>query len=299
MNPAPQQQKPNLGCRQRVYSVQGVGYFVKKLWSKMQAVHREFPACLPLPVRLQHGGWWLASNDVLGKHIRCHDGFEEAEQNFLLRFLKAGMSFVDIGAHQGLYTLLASRAVGSSGQVLAFEPSPRELRRLRWNLLLNRCRNVRVIPSALGNSEGTAELFVCFGRETGCNSLRPPAVSEPLRKVRVPITILDRYLEVTGIDEVDFMKIDVEGAELEVLKGASRLLTNSKPFILCELADVRTGPWEYQSVEIYEFLATRGYQWFSITPEGRLRLCPKKEHFHENLVAAPQEKLRLVAVCME
>ena len=51
--------------------------------------------------------------------------------------------------------------------------------------------------------------------------------------------------------------------------------------------------------EIYEFLATRGYQWFSVTPEGRLRPCPKKEHFHENLLAVPGEKLGLTASFVE
>ena len=254
---------------------------------------------LPQPIHLSWGMWWLAWNDVMSAHIRLRDKFEQEEQGFLLGFLGAGMIFLDLGAHQGLYTLLASKKVGPSGQVFAFEPSPRELRRLRWNLFLNRCRNVCVVPFALGNIEDTVELFVCLGRETGCNSLRPPAVSEPVGKVQVPITTLDRYLERTRICKVDFVKIDVEGAELEVLKGARRLLSDCRPPILCELADVRTEPWGYGSVDIYEFLATRGYRWFLITPEGRLQFCPRKEHFHENLIAVPEEKLELVASFVE
>ena len=99
------------------------------------------------------------------------------------------------------------------------------------------------MPFALGSKERTENLFVCLGRETGCNSFRPPAVSEPVRKVQVSITTLDRYLERAGdIDKVDFIKIDIEGAELEALRGASGLLSHSKPLTLCELADVRTQP---------------------------------------------------------
>jgi len=235
----------------------------------------------------------------MGKHIRQRDNFEQGEQSFLLQFLRPGMTVLDIGAHHGLYTLLASRKVGPKGYVIAFEPSTREIRRLRWNLLLNRCRNVRVVPSALGSSEGTVEFFVCLGQETGCNSLRPPAVSEPVSKVKVPITTLDRYLERTGFDRVDSAKIDVEGAEMEVLKGASKLLSHCRPLILCELADIRTEPWGYRSSEIYEFLASQGYRWFSITLEGRLQPCPPKERFHENLLAVPEEKLGLVAAFVE
>lgn len=235
----------------------------------------------------------------MGRHVRQSNDFEQGEQNFLLQFLKSGMTVLDIGAHHGLYTLLASNRVGPHGRVFAFEPSPRELRRLRWNLLLNRCRNVSVVPFALGCSEGTAEFFVCLGQETGCNSLRPPVVNEPVSKVEVMTTTLDHYLERVGIDKVDFVKMDVEGAELDVLKGASRLLNNSKPLILCELADVRTEPWGYSSVEIYDLLKSCGYAWFSITPEGKLRPCARKEHFHENLIAVPEEKRKSVAAFIE
>ena len=255
---------------------------------------------LPVVVKLPWGGWWLAWGDVMGRHVRLRDGFEEGEQNFLLRFLCRGMVVMDIGAHQGLYTLLASKRVGPTGQVIAFEPSPRELRRLRWNLLLNRCRNVRLEPLALSSSEGVADLFICLGQETGCNSLRRPAVSEPTKPIRVRVTTLDNYFQSTNIGHIDFVKLDVEGAEKEVLKSATTLLTHKpRPIIMGELADVRTEPWGYRSVEIYEYLAARGYRWFSMTPEGRLRSCQRKEHFHENLLAVPDEKPGLVASYVE
>jgi hypothetical protein len=93
---------------------------------------------------------------------------------------------------------------------------------------------------------------------------------------------------------VDFIKLDVEGGELEVLKGAIRVLSHFRPLILCELADIRTEPWDYRSAGIYDFLAAKRYQWFSITPEGRLQHCPRKEDFHEDLLAVPGERVSLV-----
>lgn len=249
---------------------------------------------------LPQGGWWLVWNDAVSRRIHLYDDFEKEEQSFLSRFLRTGMTVLDIGAHHGFYTLLASKKVGPQGFVIAFEPSPRELRRLRWNLTLNRSRNVRLEPLALGSNEGMAELFVCLGQGTACNSLRPPAVSEPIQPFLVPVTTLDSYLEKHLIHLVDFIKIDVEGAELEVLKGASGLLrSSSRPIIMCELADIRTGPWGYRSCEIYEFLEAHGYRWFSITLEGRLQPCPRKEKYHESLIAVPQENLAAVAAFVE
>lgn len=223
--------------------------------------------------------------------------FEVGEQNFLLGFLQPGMVVVDIGAHWGLYTLLASKRVGTKGRVIAFEPSPRELGRLKYNLLLNRCRNVRVEPLGLSSSGGLAQLFVCLGRETGCNSLKPPAVSGPTKPVQVSLTTIDDYCERQGMFHVDFLKLDVEGAEMEVLKGATEFLSRKpRPILMCELADNRTEPWGYLSLEIYEFLAARGFRWFSVMREGRLCACEKKQNFHENLFAVPEEKLELVDV---
>ena len=251
---------------------------------------------LPLPSRLPFGGRWLAWNDVLGRCILLNENFEQGERSFLLRFLEPGMTVLDIGANQGLYSLLAAKKVGSGGRVIAFEPSPRELRRLRWNLKMNRCRNVRVEPVALGSQEGVGELYVCLGQETGCNSLRPPAVSEPVSRTEVAVATLDQHLAEMDVEKADFVKVDVEGAELDVFRGGGKLLSDFRPIIMCELADVRTEPWGYRSAEVYDLLKSYGYHWFSINTEGRLQRCPKRVHYHENLVAVPQEKLDDVKV---
>ncbi|HVP81199.1 MAG TPA: FkbM family methyltransferase [Thermodesulfobacteriota bacterium] len=287
----PEPQRPDLWEKKLTRFI-NVAYGV--LLPIVRTIFHRFLFQFPWPIRLPWGGWWIAWNDVMGKHIRLHENFEQEEQSFLLRFFKPGMVALDVGAHQGLYTLLASRKVGVKGQVIAFEPSPRELRRLRWNLALNRCRNVHIEPFAVSNTEKTAELFVCLGQETGCNSLRPPAVSEPVRKVQVTTTTLDSYLQRNGINKVDFIKLDAEGAELEVLQGAIGLLRTSRPVILCELADIRTEPWGYRSVEIYNFLEERNYQWFSVMAGGKLQSSEKTSH-PENLIAVPKEKLSELA----
>lgn len=219
--------------------------------------------------------------------------FENEERRFVEGFLQPGMIVLDIGANQGYYTLLASRKVGPRGRVLAFEPSPGELVRLKQHLRLNRCKNVEVFASALGAAEGTAELHIVLGTESGCHSLRPPNVSQPTSLLRVPVERLDDVLKMRGIARVDFIKLDVEGAELAVLQGAPELLRRSpRPVILTEVQDIRTEPWGYRAAEILSFLSSLGFQWFAPQPSGFLAKLPLDSQTYDgNFVALPEERI--------
>jgi FkbM family methyltransferase len=225
--------------------------------------------------------------------------FEEAEWHFVNRFLKKGMFVVDVGAHHGFYTILCSKKVGVTGKVVAFEPSPGEQRRLSFHLKLNRCKNVKIEPYALAGQNGKATLFVAKGRYTAFNSLRPPALSVPTQEVEVSTIRLDDYLRILRLEKVDLIKIDTEGAELEILQGAENLLmTESSPVIMIEVCDERTRPWGYPSAAIYDFLAQRAYTWFSLTDHGDLRPYEKETNLY-NFVAVPKWKLDEMQVYLE
>lgn len=247
---------------------------------------------LPLPFRLRFGAWWLLRNDQISATL-LDESFENEEHRFVEEFLRPGMTVLDIGANQGYYTLLASRKVEPQGKVLAFEPSPREVRRLKLHLWLNRCKNVELSTSALGSVAETGELYVVQGTESGCNSLRPPDVSQATGLVPVPVERLDDVLKSRGIERVDFIKIDVEGAELSVLQGAPDLLRRSpRPVILAEVQDLRTKPWGYRAVEILSFLTALGYQWFEPQSDGQLEELPLNRPSHDgNFVAIPCERI--------
>lgn len=133
----------------------------------------------------------------------------------------------DVGAHHGFYTLLMARCVGSEGLVVAFEPSPKERRKLVWHIRLNRFLQVKVEPFAVGNVEGTTDLFLT--QDNSANSLSPPSISPIIGKVTVPVVTLDAYCQRAGIRRLDLIKLDVEGAELLALKGAQAVLTKMRP----------------------------------------------------------------------
>ena len=132
---------------------------------------------IPQRVRLPFGSRWVARNDACGRMI-LRGRFENIESQFVEQFLKPGMIVLDIGAHHGYYSLLASQRVGPLGRVIAFEPSPRERHNLLQHLQMNSCTNVRVEEMALGETEGRADFHIVKGKETGCNSLRPPEVHQ-------------------------------------------------------------------------------------------------------------------------
>jgi len=251
---------------------------------------RVFPE-MPIPLWLPFGAWWLAQKSVLDDDL-IHEGFEEAELAFIETLLKPGMTAIDAGAHHGLYTLLASKGVGRSGQVIAFEPSPRERKRLQRHLWLNRCKNVNVQSCALGDERREADLFLAEGREDWCNSLRAPQINAPTVAVRVQVERVDDVLEKFGVTRVDFIKLDIEGAELSFLQGARTTLALSRPVILAEVQDVRTRPWGYAAREVIDFLARADYCWFALTANRNLQpISTHLKTYDANLVALPAERI--------
>jgi FkbM family methyltransferase len=253
-------------------------------------VRRIFPG-MPIPLRLPFGAWWLAKKSALD-HELIYNEFEQMETRFVERLLRPGMTVIDAGAHHGLYTLLASKRVGRKGRVIAFEPSPRECERLEKHLRLNRCSNTELMPCALGEDPGEADLYLVDGFQDWCNSLRPPAIAEPICTGRVSVRRLDEVLAESGVTKVDFIKLDVEGAELSVLRGARKLLLReSRPAILAEVQDTRTQPWGYAAREIIQFLICMHYRWFAIAAKGALLpISCDQETYDANLVALPVER---------
>jgi FkbM family methyltransferase len=262
----------------------------KKYITLANRARRIFPG-MPIPLRLPFGAWWLAEKSALD-HELIYNEFERMETEFVKRLLRRDMTVVDAGAHHGLYTLLASKRVGWGGRVIAIEPSPRECERLEKHLRLNRCSNTELVPCALGEDPGEADLYLVDGFQDWCNSLRPPAVDEPIRTVRVPVRRLDDVLAESGVNKVDFLKLDVEGAELSVLYGAMKLLQREpRPAILAEVQDIRTQPWGYAAREIIQFLIRMDYRWFAIAAKGALLpISCDQETYDANLVALPVER---------
>src|SRR5262249_33889730 len=114
--------------------------------------------------------------------------------------------------------------------------------------------------------------------------------------VSVKVTSLDQWLLRNHVSHVDFIKVDVEGAELDVLTGASRLLQNRpRPLIFAEVQDLRTAPWGYKAEEIVKFLNDADFTWFRLLTNGFvMRLDINQRSFDGNFLACPKESIHLL-----
>ncbi len=185
-----------------------------------------------------------------------------------------GQVVYDIGANIGLTTLFFSREVGEQGMVVAFEPVPANLKRLKDNLRVNHTTNVRVYDSALGEKEQTAE--IAFTPEaTGIATIRTDIMKRYHQKYRIemiPIKVvpLDRLLEREEIPPPHFIKIDVEGFEYAVLRGAEKTITQYKPRIFVEIHGANPEDAKRNAIELYNLLSSWGYTVRSVLSDNAL-----------------------------
>jgi FkbM family methyltransferase len=164
----------------------------------------------------------------------------------VLRTLKPGMTFVDVGAHYGYYAGLAGELVGADGVVIAFEPGRETFSLLSRNMAHQ--RNVTLEHMAAGATNGTAVLQDFGRRHSSLNTLKiqarvPPREREQLsaRSYEVPCVRLDDHLARHGL-RPDFVKIDAEGSELDVLRGMQDTLTGTDCLVSIEVGDYDDGP---------------------------------------------------------
>jgi FkbM family methyltransferase len=139
--------------------------------------------------------------------------------------------FIDVGAYQGLYTVYACRR---ARRVLAVEPNPMALAYLKVNVALNNCHNTIVVPKAAGDRRGVVKLRIPRPARRG---QIPPTASivwsfEEALEIDVEADTLDNIVDDVGLDSVDFIKIDVEGAEGLVVKGAERTLRKARALLI-------------------------------------------------------------------
>jgi len=224
--------------------------------------------------------------DVIGGEILRQGCWEWGTSRFLEEWLAPGMTVIDAGAHIGHYAMLASARVGTRGQVHCFEPHPGLYGVLRRNLRRARCWNVTARALALASRPGTRDLFLAPIDNVGGTSFKPCDEAHPGPRVRVNVTTLDAYVEANDLRRVDLIKIDVEGAELEVLEGAARTLeANADVVLVVEFMRANAQRFGRSVEELEAHLRSLGFRLFTITAGG-LDVCAPVADLAVNVVGA-------------
>jgi len=161
---------------------------------------------------------------------------EPPVQEALRRLLAPGDVFYDIGANVGFFTLLGARLVGPSGRVVAFEPVPWCARAVGRNIELNDFEHAQIQQRAVGAADGSARLLVVG--EASWSHLESTGRHADVRdEIDVEVSSLDSLVAAGSIPPPDVLKIDTEGAELQVIEGARETIAGHRPAIVCELHD--------------------------------------------------------------
>ena len=190
----------------------------------------------------------INKNDLINMTIR--------EDEIIERFTpKEGDVVIDIGAHIGRYTIIGAKRVGTNGKVVAIEANPSNFEMLNRNIKLNQLTNIISLNNAVYSKETKIKLYLP-GEELGhtiYNTVMSDRAKNEDKFVEVSANTLDYFLQLKGIMEVNWVKIDVEGAEFEVLKGATNVLSKSKDIaLLIEIHNLSGGTNLYRP--ILEFL---------------------------------------------
>lgn len=230
----------------------------------------------------------VLTNEDIGRMIYFCGFYEKPETEFISGIIKKKDVCIDVGANFGYHTLLmASKAI--KGKVYSFEPVPIYFHILSCNVIINNFHNVIPNKYAVGNVDGMAEFFI--PSDGAYASFRDTKRRPQLKKIKTPVITLDKYIDDNHINRVDFIKIDVEGAEKLVLEGASKLLRdrNKRPrLMMVELSVCNLKAFDMNIENILTYMKEKfGYESFIL---DRKKIIPfEKKHYGkvENIFFSP------------
>lgn len=202
-----------------------LSYCISSLFPSISYKIGLFPRVIKAP---DGSKYFCAIKDVLRVNLWDYDEYDSLESHIP----RKGWIVIDVGAFCGLFSIKAARRVGLEGRVYAFEPNPMVFWWLKRNIELNRVKNIVAMPIALGSLMGYARLNIPSDN-LGAASLLPSHLCRlglrSSKNVSVKLWTLDEVFErIIKEDSADLIKIDVEGAEIDILRGASRVLRDRK-----------------------------------------------------------------------
>lgn len=220
-------------------------------------------------------------NEHMGSQIFWRGFYSGGQLKILDNLLQPEMTFVDIGANQGEFTVFAAKRL-TKGQVISFEPVSTVFKKLELNIKANNFKNVKLIQKGLGSQKGFFTVY-SSGEESKDGTLNEGlyTIHSTIKRNEVYETIeiicFDDFIEEQNINKIDVMKIDIEGAELEALKGAKKTIESSKPIIIMEVNEETSRAAGYSAKELIDYLGNMGYRFELIISNGKSKPISSQE----------------------
>jgi FkbM family methyltransferase len=233
------------------------------VWSRFRGLAGATMPTEPIRAQVEENlNLLLDPKDLIGNEILTEGNWEPETWEWMASRLPPGGVFADVGTHIGYHSIKAAKRVGPMGRVLSFEPNPGTAAQLKENIRYSGLSNIKLHEFACADHEGEAEFFAAGRGNTGRSSLSAEnALGDgEIRPYRVRLRPLDAVITESAIQRLDLMKVDVEGAELMVLRGAEQTLRRFRPVLLVELIDKNLESMKTSRVEVIEFLSALGYR---------------------------------------
>lgn len=270
--------------RESVRFTSPVRYIVSSLLTRMK-LHERI-------VFDYHGARFRLWNSPVSQYMYFHNSprwLVTADVLFLKRLLRSGDVVIDIGANVGPICITLAKYLGDASRIYAFEPHPRIFDYLQGNLQLNSLRNVEAYNCALGDDEGEVQ-FTDLCNDDANYVVRDETSGENV--IKVALRRLDSFE--FAHRPITLIKIDTEGYELFVLRGAERALDNTQ-FLYLEAYEPNYQRFGYSLGDVVEFLSTRGWRLYQVVSADLLyRVDPENPPSGEQLqnwIAAKSEEL--------
>lgn len=204
---------------------------LKKIYPAVDKLFRILPLNHKIKMKINSKFTYLYFPDKVKLKFPINQDLADFENilNYLNKHkISKGENIIDAGAYLGVFALYAGKKVGSAGKVIAFEPNPKIYEHLCGNISLNGLDNI-VIPvkKGLWSIKGVKEFYVSDAVSSVFANQKNPE-----EKIKIDVATLDEALDELNIGKIDFIKMDIEGAEIEAVKGMQKILENSN----CELA---------------------------------------------------------------
>jgi len=225
--------------------------------------------CFPVPrvtVGAENCTFLVDPISHFGRALLDEGRYEPEITETLKRRLFPGATFVDVGANEGFFSILAGGLVGSGGRVIAIEPQQRLQSVIAKNAEMNELTNLEVHQVAISDSEDILDLHLAPDVNTGGSALAR-ATRYPVATQRVTTMTLTRFFEIAGIERVDLMKMDIEGFEYEAILGSKDIFKSGRVGGLAlELHPPALSRRNHSADEIVRFLESSGYERDATTP---------------------------------
>lgn len=247
-------------------------------------------------------GFWMKINPVkdngVERSLYYSGTYEKGTLDVMIHLLREGDTFVDIGANIGLMSILAARAVKAKGKVISFEPNPVTRAILEENIRINDVTNIEVSSFAIGSATEKALIYDRWDANRGSASLIKPDMETDSYEIQV--TPLSQYLPAGT--RIDLIKIDVEGYELEALKGSKEILASpNAPMLIVECCEIRENTFGNNTQVLFDFIKSANkYRVFkSVAGKGRLSKLVEITHqkdlpTHDNIYCFTDQHFKTI-----